>query len=156
MEWLIALDWFLNCTFHFGFQCKREGFVQQIKDEDGEGCNIEGSLEVNKVAGSFHFAPGKSFHQANIHMFNLLDFDRDYYNVRHISFFLEFVNILPKRVGPSISLIFFFLFSPIIYNSNSDAHPRVCTLSWMIQISHKVNRLAFGDYFPGAINPLDG
>ncbi|OWM79936.1 hypothetical protein CDL15_Pgr006240 [Punica granatum] len=24
------------------------------------------------------------------------------------------------------------------------------------QISHKINRLAFGDYFPGVVNPLDG
>ncbi|BBH09162.1 Endoplasmic reticulum vesicle transporter protein [Prunus dulcis] len=65
-------------------QCKREGFIQKIKDEDGEGCNIEGSLEVNKVAG---FA----------------GFPDDSYN-----------------------------------------------------ISHKINRLAFGDYFPGKLNPLDG
>jgi hypothetical protein len=23
------------------------------------------------------------------------------------------------------------------------------------QISHKINRLSFGDYFPGVVNPLD-
>lgn len=23
-------------------------------------------------------------------------------------------------------------------------------------MSHKINKLAFGDYFPGAVNPLDG
>ncbi|PON63859.1 Endoplasmic reticulum vesicle transporter, C-terminal [Parasponia andersonii] len=84
-------------------QCKREGFIQKIKDEDGEGCNIEGSLEVNKVAGSFHFAPGKSFHQANIFLQDLLAFQAESYN-----------------------------------------------------ISHKINKLAFGDYFPGVVNPLDG
>ncbi|KAG0477535.1 hypothetical protein HPP92_014376 [Vanilla planifolia] len=27
-------------------QCKREGFVQKIKEETGEGCNIKGFLEV--------------------------------------------------------------------------------------------------------------
>lgn len=26
----------------------------------------------------------------------------------------------------------------------------------MTQISHKINRLAFGEYFPGVVNPLDG
>ncbi|XP_062077165.1 uncharacterized protein LOC133782035 [Humulus lupulus] len=83
-------------------QCKREGFIQKIRDEDGEGCNIEGSLEVNKVAGSFHFAPGKSFHQ-NMFLQDLLALQTDTHN-----------------------------------------------------ISHKINKLAFGDYFPGAINPLDG
>ncbi|KAL5562908.1 hypothetical protein UlMin_032655 [Ulmus minor] len=84
-------------------QCKREGFIQRVKDEDGEGCNIEGSLEVSKVAGSFHFAPGKSFHHANIFLTDLLALQQESYN-----------------------------------------------------ISHKINKLAFGDYFPGAVNPLDG
>ncbi|VFR00353.1 unnamed protein product [Cuscuta campestris] len=84
-------------------QCKREGFLQRIKEEDGEGCNIYGFLEVNKVAGNFHFAPGKSFQQSNVHVHDLLAFQKDSFN-----------------------------------------------------ISHKINRLAFGDYFPGALNPLDG
>ncbi|WOL06418.1 endoplasmic reticulum-Golgi intermediate compartment protein 3-like [Canna indica] len=84
-------------------QCKREGFLQRIKDEDGEGCNIYGFLEVKKVAGNFHFAPGKSFQQSNMHVHDLLPFQKESFN-----------------------------------------------------ISHKINRLAFGEYFPGVINPLDG
>ncbi|KAK9075720.1 hypothetical protein SSX86_004049 [Deinandra increscens subsp. villosa] len=82
-------------------QCKREGFAQKIKDEEGEGCNIYGALEVNKVAGNFHFV--KSFHQSSIHIPDLLTFNEDSYN-----------------------------------------------------ISHKINKLAFGDYYPGIVNPLDG
>ncbi|XP_047342148.1 endoplasmic reticulum-Golgi intermediate compartment protein 3-like [Impatiens glandulifera] len=83
-------------------QCKREGFLQKIKDEDGEGCNIYGFLEVNKVAGNFHFAPGKSFHQSGVHVHDLLTFQKDTFN-----------------------------------------------------ISHTINRLSFGEYFPGVVNPLD-
>ncbi|KAF7803706.1 endoplasmic reticulum-Golgi intermediate compartment protein 3-like [Senna tora] len=83
-------------------QCKREGFIQRVKDEDGEGCNIHGSLEVNKVAGNFHFATGKSFHQATIFLADLLAFQ--------------------------------------------DNH----------NISHRINKLSFGDNFPGLVNPLDG
>ncbi|KAK9286843.1 hypothetical protein L1049_015248 [Liquidambar formosana] len=83
-------------------QCKREGFLQKIKDEEGEGCNVYGFLEVSKVAGNFHFAPGKSFHQSNI-LHDLLAVQKDNFN-----------------------------------------------------ISHRINRLAFGDYFPGIVNPLDG
>uniref|UniRef100_A0A2P2M8F8 Endoplasmic reticulum-Golgi intermediate compartment protein n=1 Tax=Rhizophora mucronata TaxID=61149 RepID=A0A2P2M8F8_RHIMU len=63
-------------------QCKREGFLQRIKEEDGEGCNIYGFLEVNKVAGNFHFAPGKSFQQSNVHVHDLLAFQKDTFNVR--------------------------------------------------------------------------
>jgi hypothetical protein len=66
----------------FGFQCKREGFIQKIKDEEGEGCNIHGSLEVNKVAGKFDFALGKSFQQSNVHGHELLGFQQGSYNVR--------------------------------------------------------------------------
>ncbi|KAL7157182.1 hypothetical protein ABFS83_02G060200 [Erythranthe nasuta] len=84
-------------------QCKREGFVQKVKEEEGEGCNIHGSLEVNKVAGNFHFAPGKSFHQTNMHLLDLLALQSESYN-----------------------------------------------------ISHKINKLSFGDSIPGIVNPLDG
>ncbi|GKC16610.1 endoplasmic reticulum-Golgi intermediate compartment protein 3-like protein, partial [Tanacetum coccineum] len=84
-------------------QCKREGFLQSIKDEAGEGCNIYGFLDVNKVAGNFHFAPGKSFRESNIHVHDLAAFHKDSFNV-----------------------------------------------------SHKINRIAYGEYFPGVVNPLDG
>ncbi|KAL7119405.1 hypothetical protein ACP275_02G060900 [Erythranthe tilingii] len=84
-------------------QCKREGFVQKVKEEEGEGCNIHGSLEVNKVAGNFHFAPGKSFHQTNMHLLDLLALQSESCN-----------------------------------------------------ISHKINKLSFGDSIPGIVNPLDG
>ncbi|KAK8558779.1 hypothetical protein V6N13_098417 [Hibiscus sabdariffa] len=84
-------------------QCKREGFFERIKQEDGEGCNIHGSLEVNRVAGNFHFAAGKSFHQSNFLFDDMISLQKDSYN-----------------------------------------------------ISHTINRLAFGEYFPGVVNPLDG
>ncbi|CAN7050476.1 unnamed protein product [Brassica rapa subsp. trilocularis] len=84
-------------------QCKREGYVQKVKDEEGEGCNLHGFLEVNKVAGNFHFVPGQSFHQSGFQFGDLIFFQQGNYN-----------------------------------------------------ISHKVNRLAFGDFFPGVVNPLDG
>ncbi|CAK9186443.1 unnamed protein product [Ilex paraguariensis] len=61
--------------------CRSEGFVQWIKDEEGQGCNIYGFLEVNKVAGNFHFAPGKSFQQSNVHVHDLLAFQKDSFNV---------------------------------------------------------------------------
>ena len=36
-------------------------FVWQ--EQAGEGCHLYGKLLVNKVAGNFHIAPGKSFQQ---------------------------------------------------------------------------------------------
>uniref|UniRef100_A0A674N7W2 Endoplasmic reticulum-Golgi intermediate compartment protein n=1 Tax=Takifugu rubripes TaxID=31033 RepID=A0A674N7W2_TAKRU len=48
-------------------QCKREGFTQKMQEQKNEGCQVYGVLEVNKVAGNFHFAPGKSFQQSHVH-----------------------------------------------------------------------------------------
>lgn len=46
-----------------------------------------GFLEVNKVAGNFHFAPGKSFQQSGVHVHDLLAFQKDSFNVRHYLLF---------------------------------------------------------------------
>lgn len=81
-------------------QCKREGWLQKIKDEEGEGCNMYGSLEVNKVAGNFHFAPGKSFQQANMHVHDLLAFQKESFNVSHKIKELSFGPHFPGVVNP--------------------------------------------------------
>eukprot|EP00123_Amoebidium_parasiticum_P014004 comp22277_c1_seq1/m.32969 comp22277_c1_seq1/g.32969 ORF comp22277_c1_seq1/g.32969 comp22277_c1_seq1/m.32969 type:complete len:403 (-) comp22277_c1_seq1:134-1342(-) len=84
-------------------QCMREGWMVKVKEQVDEGCNVFGYLEVNKVAGNFHFAPGKSFQNHNMHI-------HDIESLRHVRF----------------------------------------------NMSHTVNSLAFGNVFPGIINPLDG
>ncbi|KAJ6808690.1 endoplasmic reticulum-Golgi intermediate compartment protein 3-like [Iris pallida] len=84
-------------------QCTREGYIQKVKEEEGEGCNLHGFVEVSKVAGNFHFACGKSLDQSQLLISNLLDFQLGEYN-----------------------------------------------------ISHKINKLSFGEDFPGVVNPLDG
>ncbi|KAJ3392135.1 hypothetical protein HDU92_008612 [Lobulomyces angularis] len=55
-------------------QCVREGMVTNMKEQENEGCNLHGHVEVNKVAGNFHFAPGKSFQQQNLHIHDLLQY----------------------------------------------------------------------------------
>ncbi|KAK3755752.1 hypothetical protein QZH41_019988 [Actinostola sp. cb2023] len=49
-------------------QCVREGWKDKLQEQKNEGCQVYGYLEVNKVAGNFHFAPGKSFQQHHIHV----------------------------------------------------------------------------------------
>jgi hypothetical protein len=39
-----------------------------MKEQEHEGCNMHGTLHVNKVAGNFHFAPGHSYAQNNMHI----------------------------------------------------------------------------------------
>lgn len=48
-------------------QCNREGWTAKMKAQEKEGCQVFGYLEVNKVQGNFHFAPGKSFQQHHVH-----------------------------------------------------------------------------------------
>lgn len=48
-------------------QCNREGWTAKMKAQQKEGCQVYGYLEVNKVQGNFHFAPGKSFQQHHVH-----------------------------------------------------------------------------------------
>ncbi len=92
-------------------QCKREGFLQKIKEEEGEGCNVYGSLEVNKVAGNFHFAPGKSFQQSNMHVHDLLAFGKDSFNLSHIIKEISFGAHFPGVVNPLDRYPLGFLFS---------------------------------------------
>lgn len=81
-------------------QCKREGWLEKIKEEEGEGCNVYGSLEVNKVAGNFHFAPGKSFQQSNMHVHDFLAFQKESFNVSHTITELRFGPHFPGVVNP--------------------------------------------------------
>lgn len=48
-------------------QCEKEGWTTQIKEQMNEGCRMYGLIDVSKVAGNFHFAPGKSFQQHSVH-----------------------------------------------------------------------------------------
>ncbi|KAJ3123426.1 hypothetical protein HK098_001919 [Nowakowskiella sp. JEL0407] len=52
-------------------QCIAEGYMEKIKEQEKEGCAVYGHIVVNKVAGNFHFAPGKSFQQGNMHVHDL-------------------------------------------------------------------------------------
>jgi len=66
-----------------------------------EGCRIVGALEVNKVAGNFHLAPGKAFQSAAgqlVHEFK--PFDTHFYNVSHSIHSLSFGVHYPNRVNP--------------------------------------------------------
>jgi len=52
-------------------QCVREGFEDKLKAQKNEGCRVHGFISVNKVAGNFHIAPGKSFQQNQQHVHDM-------------------------------------------------------------------------------------
>ncbi|CAH3151072.1 hypothetical protein pdam_00002652 [Pocillopora damicornis] len=78
-------------------QCLREGWKDKLQEQKNEGCLVTGHLEVNKVAGNFHFAPGKSFQQHHVHVHDLQPFGSTQFNlshhIRHLSFGHEYPGI---------------------------------------------------------------
>ncbi|XP_049635251.1 endoplasmic reticulum-Golgi intermediate compartment protein 3 isoform X1 [Suncus etruscus] len=86
-------------------QCQREGFSQKMQEQKNEGCQVYGFLEVNKVAGNFHFAPGKSFQQSHVHVHaveihDLQSFGLDNINMTHYIRHLSFGEDYPGIVNP--------------------------------------------------------
>lgn len=55
-------------------QCEREHYAEKLDEQRAEGCRIEGSLQVNKVVGNFHLAPGRSFSNGNMHVHDLKNY----------------------------------------------------------------------------------
>lgn len=55
-------------------QCKDEKEAGSLAAIGQEGCRLVGQLGVNKVAGAFHIAPGKSYGQGHVHVHDLMAF----------------------------------------------------------------------------------
>jgi len=81
-------------------QCIREGWSQKMRDQMGEGCQVYGYLLVNKVAGNFHFAPGKSFQQHHMHVHDLQPFKGIDFNLTHTINRLSFGKEFPGMKNP--------------------------------------------------------
>ncbi|CAE1330597.1 ERGIC3 [Acanthosepion pharaonis] len=81
-------------------QCKREGWDEKLKKQMNEGCQLFGTLEVNKVAGNFHFAPGKSFNQHHAHVHDLQSLGSQKFNISHKVKTLSFGDPYPGIINP--------------------------------------------------------
>jgi len=81
-------------------QCAREGFSEKLEAQKGEGCQVYGHLLVNKVAGNFHFAPGKSFQSHHNHVHDLQPFKVGVFNVTHYIHRISFGKDFPGIVNP--------------------------------------------------------
>jgi hypothetical protein len=65
-----------------------------------EGCRLHGHLEVNKVAGNFHIAPGQSFQQHHVHVHSLRNIRFNLLNTTHYVNDLSFGEYFPDQVNP--------------------------------------------------------
>jgi len=80
-------------------QCTREHYSEHLDEQRREGCRIEGGIRVNKVVGNFHFAPGKSFSNGNMHVHDLENYWAGANNIEHT--FSHKIHHL--RFGPQLS-----------------------------------------------------
>jgi len=71
-------------------QCKSAHDSEKIARALKEGCQIYGYMEVNRVGGSFHIAPGQSFSVNHVHVHDVQPFSSSVFNsshrIRHLSF----------------------------------------------------------------------
>lgn len=65
-----------------------------------EGCRIHGHLQVSKVAGNFHIAPGQSYEQRNFHVHSLQNIRLNLLNTSHSIEDLTFGQHFPNQINP--------------------------------------------------------
>ena len=70
--------------------------IAELRRHIGEGCHVEGSLQVNKVAGNFHF----SLTEADHHVLMTVYGKRDQLNVSHVIHSISFGEPYPDMVNP--------------------------------------------------------
>lgn len=84
-------------------QCVATGETKDVMMDElqrGDGCNINGYLEVAKVGGNFHFAPGKSYQHRGSHIHDLEAFGDYRFNFTHHIHHLSFGELFPGVVNP--------------------------------------------------------
>lgn len=82
-------------------QCQREHYAENLDVQRKEGCRIEGGIRVNKVIGNFHFAPGKSFSNGNMHVHDLDNYlhSPEEHTFGHVVHQLRFGPALPETLA---------------------------------------------------------
>lgn len=87
-------------------QCEREHYAEHLDEQRKEGCRIEGGIRVNKVVGNFHFAPGKSFSNGNMHVHDLDNYFKSgevqhsfTHKIHHLRFGPQLPDDIVQRVG---------------------------------------------------------
>lgn len=92
LEAYIAKKWRTDVVQFTSEQCMREGRDKKEpkKMKRGEGCNLSGYLEVNRVAGNFHIAMGEGIERDGKHIHTFNPEDTPNFNASHIIHDLSF------------------------------------------------------------------
>ena len=96
--------------------------MEKMKEQANQGCRVHGQLTVNKVAGNFHIAPGRSFQRGSMHVHDIqqylehgLDFS---HHIKHLSFGEMVPNVHnpldDKHVGEAEGLYMFQYYVKVV------------------------------------------
>ncbi|XP_076291836.1 endoplasmic reticulum-Golgi intermediate compartment protein 3 isoform X2 [Lasioglossum baleicum] len=81
-------------------QCQNDKSIEKFKNTFTQGCQFYGYMEVNRVGGSFHIAPGDSFSVNHVHVHDAQPYTSAQFNmthkIRHLSFGLN----IPGKTNP--------------------------------------------------------
>lgn len=81
-------------------QCQNDKSVEKMKHAFVEGCQIYGYMEVNRVGGSFHIAPGESFSVNHVHVHDVQPYASTQFNMTHKIRHLSFGMNIPGKTNP--------------------------------------------------------
>uniref|UniRef100_A0A9J2PJN9 Endoplasmic reticulum-Golgi intermediate compartment protein 3 n=1 Tax=Ascaris lumbricoides TaxID=6252 RepID=A0A9J2PJN9_ASCLU len=81
-------------------QCKSDAWVRTINDFKGEGCRVYGKVQVAKVAGNFHIAPGDPLRSLRSHFHDLHSIAPAKFDTAHVINHLSFGTPFPGKNYP--------------------------------------------------------
>lgn len=81
-------------------QCKNDVLLKSLSENQGEGCRLWGKLNVGKVGGNFHIAPGVPSTQASSHYHDFHAISPSRFDSSHTINHLSFGKPYPGKTHP--------------------------------------------------------
>ena len=85
-------------------QCIREGKTKPKPVIVGEGCNINGYMELKRVNGNFHIAMGEGIERNVNHIHTFLPDDTQNFNASHIIHTLRFGPVYDNKKTSKLTM----------------------------------------------------
>lgn len=96
----------LEWTSQTFVQCVQEGWTEKLKEQADEGCNVSGRIRVNKVVGSIHLTPGRSYQSGNRLFYDMVAYLKDDSNPHDFTHFVhEFYFMADDEYNPKKATI---------------------------------------------------
>lgn len=140
-------------------QCKREGYSTKLREQMGEGCNIYGFLEVNKVrATGERAAPVCRWRARDNNQGSVADASRTPSRTRDVG--LQVAHHAPLSISPQVAGNFHFAPGKSFQQGSMHVHDLMPLMeaygpTHIFNMTHTIESLSFGAQYPGLVNPLD-